>query len=124
MWLLRSQLSFRCEYLPVGEGQPDLEDGLTSAASPITPMNLQHIVLLQAHILRLLYSPDPAEAAEAMREIVGLSSLLLERPNNDNEKEPCKSLSKEASDEASSSREQAQASQLTKKSVSSSKMAW
>lgn len=43
-----------------------------------TTIKLEHVVLLHAQILRLLYSPVPAETAEAMREVGSLSFQMLE----------------------------------------------
>ena len=40
-------------------------------------LRLDHLLLLQAQTATLLYSPDAEEAAEAVRDIVDLSSRML-----------------------------------------------
>ncbi|CDJ35963.1 subtilisin-like protease, putative [Eimeria mitis] len=45
-----------------------------------TVIRLDHLLLLQAQALKLFYSPDTSETADAMRQIVTLSSQMLEAP--------------------------------------------
>ncbi|CDJ47484.1 subtilisin-like protease, putative [Eimeria brunetti] len=45
-----------------------------------TVIRLDHLLLLQAQALKLFYSPDTSETAEAMKQIVSLSSQMLEAP--------------------------------------------
>ena len=43
-----------------------------------TVIRLDQLLLLQAQALKLFYSPDTSETADAMRQIVNLSSEMLE----------------------------------------------
>ncbi|KAL8439924.1 hypothetical protein Efla_004849 [Eimeria flavescens] len=56
-----------------GAGATDAEDSVT-----VRRIGLRDLLLLHAQTLRLLHSPDSADAAEAAREIVVLSSGLIE----------------------------------------------
>ena len=41
-------------------------------------IRLDHLFLLQAQALKLFYSPDTSETADAMRQIISLSSQMLD----------------------------------------------
>lgn len=45
-----------------------------------TLLRLDHLLLLHMQAMKIFYSPDPAEAADSVRQMVNLSSHILENP--------------------------------------------